>query len=75
MQCSGGFKTVYVGNAKIINFPNAGRTAERLNKLELQVIQNYLGTLHQWNRMIMTETAPSGFQWTTLRGEVSTTGS
>ena len=24
MQCSGGFKTVYVGNAKIINFPKAG---------------------------------------------------
>ena len=45
MQCAGGFKTVYVGNAKIINFPKAGRkrTAERLDKLELQDIQKILG--------------------------------
>ena len=34
---------MYVGNAKIINFPSAGRTAERLDKLELQVIQKILG--------------------------------
>ena len=26
MQFAGGFKTVYVGNAKIIKFPKAGRT-------------------------------------------------
>ena len=29
MQCAGGFKTVYVGNAKIINFPKAGRTGAK----------------------------------------------
>ena len=34
---------MYVGNAKIINFPKAGRIAERLDKLELQDIQKILG--------------------------------
>ena len=29
MQCAGGFKTVYVDNAKIINFPKAGRTGTK----------------------------------------------
>ena len=58
MQCAGGFKTVYVDNAKIINFPKAGRT----------------GTKNQWNRRIMTGTAPSVFQCTTLWGEVSRMG-
>ena len=29
MQCAGGFKTVYVGNAMIINFRKAGRTGPK----------------------------------------------
>ena len=37
MQCAGGFKTVYVGKLEEL----VQRTAERLDKLELQKILGY----------------------------------
>ena len=49
MQCAGGFKTVYVDNAMLRSSISqkleelAQRTAERLDKLELQDIQKILG--------------------------------
>ena len=78
MQCAGGFKTVYVGNAKIINFPKAKNWLKEVLKgwtsWSCKTSRKYLGTLHQWNRRIMTGTAPSVFQCTTLWGEVSRMG-
>lgn len=44
MQCAGGFKTVYVGNASISQKLEMTKiTAERIDKQQLQVIQKILG--------------------------------